>query len=159
MFRHVLSRIWKCVIKLEITFCIQFCWCMYWPSSWFSFGVSCLVFWAGADGQAALLFLPQSVQSILEQQAWEVIKWRRLNSLGRSVISSETQQVTTATRQWKIICQLVGVSAEVCSVPKGFFYLTGLQRVLVRRQHPLPQWCIVHRHSQMMCTQIECLLK
>lgn len=66
------------------------------------------------------MFLPQPTQSILEQQAWEVIKWKRLNLLDKGAFSSETQQVTTATRQWKLICQLVRLSAEVCSV--GFIY-------------------------------------
>lgn len=63
-----------------------------------------------------MLFLPQPDLSILEQQAWEVIKCKRLNLLGKGAFSTETQQVTTATRQWKIICQQVCLSAEVCSV-------------------------------------------
>lgn len=61
------------------------------------------------------MFLPQPAQSILEQQAWEVIKQKRLNLLGKGAFSDETQQVTTATRQWKIICQLIRLLAEVCS--------------------------------------------
>lgn len=69
------------------------------------------------------MVLPSPTQSILEQQAWEVIERKRLNLLGKGVFSSETQRVTMATRQWKLICQLVGLCAEVCSV--GCFFLSS----------------------------------
>lgn len=78
-----------------------------WPSHCYSHS-----FVIVAEGE--VMFLPQPAQSILEQQAWEVIKWKRLNLPGEGAFSSLTQQVTTATRQWKIICQLVRLTAEVC---------------------------------------------
>lgn len=75
-----------------------------------------------------------SPKSILRQQAWEVIKWKRLNLLGKGAYSSGTQQVTTATRQWKTICQLIHLplSAEVCCVPGGLQCLARLRRIAVK---------------------------
>lgn len=109
MFRLVLLQKWKCAISVEIKFWYQM---MIHPCitgsadsqshihiqlqvvkllSHVLIEVSHLqnccshsVLQTVAEGDAGVL-LPRPAQSILEQQAWEVIKWKRLNLLCKGV--------------------------------------------------------------------------